>query len=177
MKKKIILFFYIIFLSYPLSAGNYCPECNIEYDTNFNFCPIHGNKISQLEVKILPVETSKSINSDEHKKQVDEKERESVSGFYNRIELLDRIKNHKFDYKALFEISEKYFEKDKKIAYASLEYLYIKYPEDYNVIKLFADYYLSIQNFEKALELYNQIEQMINEKISKNIEKLNTIKN
>jgi hypothetical protein len=156
----IILFFV---LSIRIYAGE-CPICKKNYPDKYLFCPVHGIKISDMKFEVIKKEPQNNelINN---LKKVKEKESEYIFKIENRKRLLEKIKKNVFSYDVMIQLAKDYFDKDKILCLLVLENLQKKYPDDYEVLKLSADFYMSIEDYNKAAEFYNKIEKSINQQI------------
>jgi len=173
--------------SFKISADNECPKCQKLFPDNFNFCP--NDRTPLKKVVIIQPKKMDDTNLNKNNEQTETSLNNPNFNFNNdtniiaiaietkqKSDLKEQVIKGAYDYDKTMTAIKKFFDTDKPLAFFLLNYLYERYPKDYELLKLFAAYYISIEEYDEAQKKLEESEKILNAKI-KELEKKNNNKN
>ncbi len=175
---KQIFFALLCFLLLTIEFGNaetksdtrQCSVCGKIYTkTKYNFCIIDGAPLTDQKLMIVnPVKKEvsllKSANIANFKNQ------KTIEEFHNdqlKQNITDNVKLNIYDYEKTMAAINKFWDSDLALTFYLLNYLYQKYPEDLDVMKKLADYYFKMEEYSRASEILEKVENILNQKLEK----------
>jgi len=177
MKKIYLLIIFLIVLNTNILSASVmqCPKCGKKFpDDKYQFCTEDGTNLKTLKVMVVNVKqigspekgTQNNKEKTEQEKQFIKKEeiKKEISGAIENDEK-ERIKakaeENTFDYDKTMKAIREYFDKDKRLALFLLDYIYLRFPSDVEVLKLYAEFQISIKQYDSAMEFYKKAEDII----------------
>lgn len=188
MKKTIIFLLILLFNSFSIKANDtnsiakndahvmQCPKCGKKFpNDSFQFCNEDGTRLKKIQFMVVNLKKTGEYGKEdkdigpagEQKKQVAKQEeikkeiKETIDN-EQKEKIKVKVEENTFDYDKTMKAIREYFDKDKKLALFLLEYIYMRYPADVEVLKLYADFLTGIKQYDKAMELYKKAEEIIN---------------
>jgi len=162
-----VLAIYLLVLTDSRLNAGVCPVCKQVYSDSYNFCIIDGAPLNKTQIVI--VDTPKTKTRLLEKSEKDYGVAETTRRMQEeevKTSIKNEVKQNTFDYGKTLKAIRLYFDIDKKITLFLLDYIYERYPEDIEVLKLFSSFYISIDDYGKALKYLDKAEKLIEKKIA-----------